>query len=168
MTKIQEFDEKVAEFENDIINFMIKSPLFFDQDHILSIIKSYFVTRRDLTQKEIKKLTGLSAGKISQELNSLIKMGLIEKSNISKTGEITYSMKSIQKSFLTTSLNAISEVSKAGKIYKNIKNELEKGREKYKNLKGYLKISNLINLLALAIPLNEMLTSKMKELRDAS
>ena len=167
MSKIQEFGDKIAIYENEVINFMIKSPLFFDQDQLLSIIKSYFITRRDLTQKEVRKLTGLSAGKISQELNSLKKMGLIEESNISKTGEITYSMKSIQKSFLRSSVYAMSQVSKSGKIFKKIKNELEKNKDKYKNLIGYKEISKLVNLLSLSIPLNEKLISTIKDLIDS-
>ncbi|MHA1671724.1 MAG: hypothetical protein ACTSV5_14290 [Promethearchaeota archaeon] len=52
--------------------------------------KIYFITRKSLTQVKIQELTGYSRGTTSQELKQLISMGLIEKSSVSPTGEITY------------------------------------------------------------------------------
>ena len=69
-------------------------------------ILGYFITRRVLNNKLLQKLTGLSAGSISQGLNLLLSMKLIEKEK--KSSRQLYKMKSV----VLTLLNLLIETRK--------------------------------------------------------
>ena len=87
MSKMKRFEGRLGEIEWEIVDFLVQSPLFVGQSEYMPVIKSYFITRRDLTQKDIKELTGYSTGVISQALNELVKMGFVEKYNeLTKAG----------------------------------------------------------------------------------
>ena len=103
-------DPDLQKIEDEVIEFLMTSPLFMGEKPIFLTIKSYFITRESLTQKELKKLTGYSSGAISQELNRLVEKGMIEVSKISSSGEKTYQMKSIVISFLNYYLNYFKEI----------------------------------------------------------
>jgi DNA-binding transcriptional regulator GbsR (MarR family) len=84
-----QFDSEIKKIEDEFIDFIVSSPLFIGEKLIFSTIKAYFMTRENLTQEELKELSGFSSGAISQELKKLLKRGLIEISNISNTGKMT-------------------------------------------------------------------------------
>ena len=78
-------------------------------------------------------------GKISQEINILLELGIIEKVDVSETGQITYQMKSVILAFLQVSFNALSEYIKWKVKLESIKFELEKQKE---NLKPKYRMEN--------------------------
>ena len=65
------FDPEVYNVEDDIINQLLASPMFSTRDPMFIRILGYFMTRKYLTQKTLKRITGLSSGKISEEVNQL-------------------------------------------------------------------------------------------------
>ncbi len=163
MRNINPIDKDVAKFEKELIEFMIRSPLFFDQNQIFSMIKSYFVTRKYLDQASLRKITGLSAGKVSQELHNLIEMGLIEENKIENSRKIIYSMKSIQKSFLASAINAVKEIAEWQSNLRKIKEELDRDKEELQKLRGYSDIYKIVNLFSISLPLNEKMLEKLQE-----
>ena len=74
---IEEFDPKIKEVENNIIDFFKYQSAYSTLKDYMLIIFVYFITRKILTQSKIKDLTGLSVGKISGVVNNLIKKGHI-------------------------------------------------------------------------------------------
>jgi DNA-binding transcriptional regulator GbsR (MarR family) len=152
LSEIEEFDPEIKKIEDKIIQFLIKSPLFIGQKPTFSTIQAYFITRKDLNQKALKKLTGFSSGAISQELKELVNIRLIEKATKSSSGEISYSMKSVELAFLISYINSMKESTKWEDIYQKIKLELEGEREELKGLNGYdiiyQWINNFLNLMA--------------------
>lgn len=163
MRNINPIDKDVAKFEKELIEFMIRSPLFFDQNQIFSMIKSYFVTRKYLDQASLRKITGLSAGKVSQELHNLIEMGLIEENKIENSRKIIYSMESIQKSFLASAINAVKEIAEWQSNLRKIKEELDRDKEELQKLRGYSDIYKIVNLFSISLPLNEKMLQKLQE-----
>ncbi|MBY9015128.1 MAG: hypothetical protein KGD68_05480 [Candidatus Lokiarchaeota archaeon] len=165
MTTIEEFDDEIGAIEKDIIKFLMSYTLFIGQKTTFTTIKIYFITRKFLTQEKLQELTGFSRGTISQELKKLISMDLIEKSNVSTTGEITYSMKNPIIAFIHSFSDLTNEISRFAKDINAIKENVENEKILIKDLYGFDKIYQLINALANAIPFSlELIKMIDKEL----
>jgi DNA-binding PadR family transcriptional regulator len=145
------FDPEVYILEEELHNHLLNSPIFASKDPIFIKILGYFITREYLTQKDLKRLTGLSTGKISQEVNDLLENGFIEIENISETGKITYSCKSRGKVILKYAKNIIDGVFKWEKELLEIKDEIEKNKQNLRKLKGFEQIYRIVNVVLPAL-----------------
>jgi DNA-binding transcriptional regulator GbsR (MarR family) len=165
---LQRFEGKLGEIEKDIVEFLVNSPLFVGQSEYMPTIKSYFITRRDLTQKDMKDLTGYSTGVISQALRELVEIGFIEKANVSKMGKITYSMSSIVTSFLNFYLDGFKQYDAWKEELEEIMADLEKKKEKLKELRGFDVVYKYMNLFlgtfAIIQPIVDMIKNQKIEL----
>jgi len=165
LIKIEEFDDEIREIEKDILKFLMSYSLFIGQKTTFTSIKIYFITRKSLTQEKLQELTGFSRGTISQELRKLISMGLIEKTSISTTGEITYSMKNPIIAFIHSFRDLTKDISKFAKNINAIKEGIEKEKVLIENLHGFDNVYQLVNTLANSIPLSlELIKMIEKEL----
>jgi len=152
VSSITEFDDEIRAIENDIFKFLMSYSLFIGQKATFTTIKIYFITRKCLTQEKLQELTGFSRGTISQELKKLISMKLIEKTSVSNTGEITYSMKNPIIAFIHSFRNLTNDISKFAKRINTIKEDIEKDKIVIENLHGFDNVYQLINVLANSIP----------------
>lgn len=135
-----QFDPEVYLIENDILNQFAASPIFFSRDPLFIRILGYFITRKYLTQKTLKRITGLSTGKISEEVNELLENELIEKAKISPKGKITYSADSAGTILLKFSRSIIDRMAKWEKELESMKLELDSNKSELENLEGYAQI----------------------------
>ena len=138
------FDPEIREIEQEVINYFVNSILGEGRNVITSTILFYFITRKDLTQKILQELTGFSAGKISQEVNDFMRMNLISISEKSSTGEITYSMESIESEIFNRGINIIKSNLIWEEKFIEILEDLNKNQEVLKKLNGYEKIKSNI------------------------
>ena len=165
MTTIEEFDDDIIAIEKDIFKFLMSYSLFIGQKTTFTTIKIYFITRKSLTQEKLQELTGFSRGTISQELKKLISMALIEKTNVSNTGEITYLMKNPIIAFVHSFSNLMNDISKFADKIDAIKDDIEKEKDLIEDLHGFDKIYQLVNVLANSIPFSlELVKTIQKEL----
>jgi DNA-binding transcriptional regulator GbsR (MarR family) len=141
------FDPEIYIIEDDILNQLIASPMFSSRDPMFIRILGYFITRKYLTQKKLQRVTGLSAGKISEEVNMLLEDGLIEKSDISPKGKITYGAESAGKLLLKFSRAVISRMAKWDDELKKMKMELEDNQNNLETLNGYIRIYKIYDFL---------------------
>jgi hypothetical protein len=141
------FDPDIYLIEDDMLNQLITSPMFSSRDPMFIRILGYFITRKYLTQKRLQRITGLSAGKISEEVNLLIEDGLIEKSEISPKGKITYGADSAGKLLLKFSRAVISKMAKWYEDLEKMRMELEDNRKNLGNLNGYTRIYKINEFL---------------------
>ena len=162
MTESKRFDEKIEKIENDIVEFLVHSPLFVGQSEYMPTIKAYFITRRVLTQKQIKALTGYSTGVISQALNELIEIGFIEKAQVSKMGKITYSMNSIVVGFLNFFLDGFKHYDGWKEEISDILTGLEKGKESLKDMRGYGAIYKYATMFSRTFEIIQPIVDMMK------
>jgi len=132
------FNDEVYAIEDDIIDQLLASPMFSTRDPMFIRILGYFMTRKYLTQETLQGITGLSSGKISEEVNKLLEDGLINKAIISPKGKITYEANSLI--LLRFSRYIINIMTKWVKELENMKLELENNRFELENLKGYNQI----------------------------
>jgi predicted transcriptional regulator len=152
MSEVIEFDPEIKNFEKQIIEFLTTTPIFLGQKSKTLTIKAYFITRKILSQKKLKELTGFSSGTISQELKGLINKGIIEKTKISSTGEITYVMKSVEKAILNSDIDKVrEEINLMEEDLHVFKSELENDKEELKSVKGFNKIYQLIDLFVYSV-----------------
>ena len=134
------FDPEVEEIEKKLIKFFGNSPIFLGHKIHYTHIFSYLVTRRRVTQKQLKDLTNFSSGKISQELNVMLETGKIEVVDISKTGEKTYSVVHAKTALSKLFVDLLRGVVEWEEKFARIKSDLEKNKETLEKLNGYNKI----------------------------
>ncbi|MFX0041315.1 MAG: MarR family transcriptional regulator [Candidatus Hodarchaeota archaeon] len=148
-----EFDPEIVEIEKEIMNFLIKSKLLVKLKPLLIKILSFFITRKSLTQNDLKELTGLSAGTISQEIQKMLENKIIEITETSESGQINYSMNSVPKGFMNFNKSVINNLLKWENELTRIKYELEKDKKQYKEFKGFKGMYDLINVIQPLMPL---------------
>lgn len=134
------FDPEVYVIEDDIINHFLSAPIFAPRDPLFVRILILFITRKYLTQKTIQDITGMSAGKISEEVNNLLDMRLIEIANKSKKGKITYSANSAGILFLNLTKSIVNRLVKWEKELSDMKKELEHRKKELEHLNGFKRI----------------------------
>ena len=54
MGGMESFGPNINRIEDELIQFMSSSPIFFTKDHFINIIRAYFITRKSLKQREIQ------------------------------------------------------------------------------------------------------------------
>ncbi|MFX0082224.1 MAG: hypothetical protein ACFE94_10785 [Candidatus Hodarchaeota archaeon] len=143
------YDPEVYIIEDDIITELIGSPMFSTRDPMFIKILGYFMTRKYLTQETLKNVTGLSAGKISEEVNQLLEDELIFKAHTSDKGKITYCADSLI--LLRFSRYIIIKMTKWVKTLENMKLELERNKAEFKDLNGYTQIHKIYDYVLSAI-----------------
>jgi len=143
------FDPEVYLVEDDIINQLISSPMFSMRDPMFIRILGYFMTRKYLTQNTLKEITGLSSGKISEEVNRLLDDELIYIASTSEKGKITYGADSfILLRFTRYIMNRM--IIKVKEL-ESMKLLLEKSKSDLENLEGYSQIYKIYNYTLRAI-----------------
>ena len=163
---VQDFNDEIKVIEDDVIDFFTYTPMFFGKTELFSKTFAYFITRKTLTQKKIRELTGLSAGKVSQEISTLLNYGIIEILKKSNTGQITYQMKSVISAFLKISSNILSEYMKWKYKIERLKSELEEQREELKMFNGYQEILKFANYFTEVLPIYEKLYYAIVKIRN--
>ena len=138
-----DFDPEVYLIEEEILNLLYSTPMFVGRDPVFIRILGLFMTRKYLTQKTLQKITGLSAGKISEEVNIFLEMGLIEKAAVSKKGKIIYSANSAGLILLKFSKSIINRMVKWEQELEEMKLSLENNKKSLENDKGFTRIVEL-------------------------
>ena len=146
-------DKEILIIEKEIVNFLSsKNSEYSGRDPIIAKVMTYFYVRKNLTQKELRKLTGFSAGAISKALRQLVETNFITREIIPGTHTHIYKMEMLPfrspRFFLTTE-KLILEIENE---LKEMKAELEafseekKQREVYKRIYGV--VTQLLELLS--------------------
>ncbi|MBD3255299.1 MAG: hypothetical protein GF383_09415 [Candidatus Lokiarchaeota archaeon] len=159
-TILNDFDPKIKKFENEIIDFFRYESAYSTLKSFMLIVFVYFLTRKVLTQKKIRKLTNLSVGKISQVVNMLIRKGHIAevdkrkyKSFIPKKlmRQKIYAMISVKESFFVAGINSLKQMVKWENKFKAIAEDLKEREQGLNQLYGYniieQTVSNNIELM---------------------
>lgn len=135
----------IFELEEKFIILITKCPLFqFLKANHLRIL-GYFITREKLTQKELKILTDYSSGHISQGLNHLLNLNIIEsyKEKGARCG--TYILKSIAYSLINRFRKAIHKSIDFKSKLIEIREELDVRKNQWQKLNGYKQIATFVS-----------------------
>ncbi|MFX1451212.1 MAG: hypothetical protein ACFFCM_10245 [Promethearchaeota archaeon] len=139
----ERFDPEIKKIEDEIIKKLLTYTIFSIRGEITSKILFYFITRKDLSQSKLQKLTGFSAGKISQELNNFLEFDLIKISKNSKPW--VYSMDSVVVETFSRAISLLKANLKWEEQFLEIKRDLEENREELEKLNGYNKIKDFLD-----------------------
>ena len=149
-----EFSYEIKHLEDEIIDHFLYNSAYATMDELTMQIYTYFLTRKVLTQKRLRNLTGLSLGKISQIINFLLELQVIERLDKKKLREIIptdkmrqqfYSMNSIQKSFFKSGLTSGKILIQNKRKFEELKNELITKESEIKKLNGYKKVYEVLD-----------------------
>ncbi|MFX1363365.1 MAG: hypothetical protein ACFFCE_10125 [Promethearchaeota archaeon] len=159
-----EFDSEVYLIEDDIINELVGSPMFSTRDPMFIKILGYFMTRKYLTQETLKAATGLSVGKISEEVNNLLENELVHKAHTSEKGKITYCADSLI--LIRFVRHIIFKMTKWVKSLEKKKLDLEENKSKLENVNGYTQLYKIYNYVLGAISEYSKFIKRIEELVD--
>lgn len=161
------YNSEVKEIENEIIEFLMQSQLFLGERTSTAEILSYFITRKELTQSKLKKLTNLSRGTISQELQYLTERNIIEEKNSSDKKEKLYIMESIIIGFINSYLYTTKNYTQNKSEFLLMKKQLTQQKEKLQEFEEFDMIYKIVNLFLAVFPLVEKIFELLKKKRDS-
>ena len=156
------YDLNVRKIEKEIVDYLIKSPLYSTRNEITSRILIYIILRKEISQNLLKNLTGYSSGKISQELNNLVDSGMIIRKKIPSIRKKVYTFESVEQISNTRVKNIITVMLKWEGELEKMKNEMETKRSKLETMNGYNNIMNVINFYIPAIKLYEKFADSLE------
>ena len=146
MKKKYNFSPEVYKIEEELIQYFSNAPMFQSKTPLFIKVFSYFTTRQFLTQEDLKRITGLSSGSISEIIHDLLDDDLIEVYNTSKSGKITYNSGSAGRMLLTLTINILRSTSKWEKPMIELKEEFNNNRDELKDLEGFDELENLFEI----------------------
>ena len=156
----------IADTETEIIDFVLDCPLFIIEESRYALLMAYFFTRKQLTQNDLKKLTGLSAGMVSEGLNHFLQKGYIELLKITGVRKRFYMVPSIAfYSYLRFS-QRFNSISMQYNQLKEIQDELEAKKEDLGDLNGFSAIQTRLKEFLEAKPLVDKLSVLFKDALD--
>lgn len=164
-SNIQEgFDPEIREMEKQIANFFAeKGAEFIGRHPHVSTILVYFYMRKKLTQKDLRALTGLSAGSVSKAVRQLVEMNVIRKETILGTHSYIYSIGNVpfvSPRFFFATGKFIGNIEEK---LKEMKKTLDDNSEQMKELEGYNNIYATITQILRLLPLTEAFMTKLEE-----
>ncbi|MDD1777362.1 MAG: hypothetical protein LUQ65_04270 [Candidatus Helarchaeota archaeon] len=86
------YRKKLLEYEKVVVSYFVQSGQRKSTTEKFAIIYAYFLTRHQLTQKQLQELTDFSMGTISQIVNQLLALEMLHVYNIPGTHEKRYEM----------------------------------------------------------------------------
>ena len=123
--QINFYSEKLKKYESKLAEFFVDIGTRKRVNNNILQISSYLLIHGSLTQKELKKLTGLSMGTISTILSVVLGMGRFQKEKIPKTHTYRYSYYGDLAELTIRGIDVmISSLTSMGVYLENKKNQL--------------------------------------------
>jgi DNA-binding transcriptional regulator GbsR (MarR family) len=152
MNSAIEFDPEIRQIEQEIVEFFAEKASEYTGRHpIVSRVMSYFYIRRSLTQRDLRKLTGFSAGAISKAVQQLVDMNVITREVIPGTHTHLYKMETLPFRSPSYFLQTEQTLEKLHKELKEIKDKLDAHGGEMRNLEGYQKVYDIVKHLLVQI-----------------
>lgn len=152
MNSTIEFDPEIRQIEQEIVEFFAEKASEYTGRHpIVSMVMSYFYIRRSLTQRDLRKLTGFSAGAISKAVRQLVDMNVITREVIPGTHTHLYKMETLPFRSPSYFLQTEQTLEKRCKKLEEIKETLDVHGGEMRNLEGYQKVYDIVKHLLVQI-----------------
>jgi len=162
-------DLRLEDIEEEIIKALSETTGFTVKNDQYTRILSYFIIRKQLTQGEVKKLTGYSTGFISQALNYLIENDLIQKVKIKGVRKPFYVVESIKYNYYLRFFNRLNLTFSKKPVLDDILQDLRENEDELKELNGYAFIRKRLEELLEYFPLVEdfitILSNEMEKIK---
>lgn len=154
---------KIDAIERDFLAIISTTFLFGLYSEYYSKILGYFITRKRLTQQKLRKLTGYSLGTISEGLNLLLNLKLVNIESKGKKGKISYYMNSIEDAFFTKIEQYLNQIDKLHPILLNVKKNIEKMDYSIESSEKIKKLTEINDMLLESHELNQIFFKNLKK-----
>lgn len=161
--EITQFDKTVEKIEQDLIEYTRKFRLFVFQNPSHSKIYAAFIIKKRLTQEELRKLTGLSTGVISEGLRYFLDHRLIKKYKTPRKRKKYYIMESIGLANFTRFHERLHTFTNFKPIVEEMIREIQDREEELKKLHGFTKIRDNLHSFKQLIPIYGLFENLIKE-----
>jgi DNA-binding transcriptional regulator GbsR (MarR family) len=142
------FEPEIRRIEQEIIRFFAeKTPEYTGRHPIISAVMAYFYIHRNLTQRDLQKLTGFSAGAISKAVRQLVDMNVITREMIPGTHTHIYKMETLPFRSPSYFLQTEKTLEKLHKELKEMKDILDAHGDEMRDLEGYQRVYVIITQL---------------------
>jgi DNA-binding transcriptional regulator GbsR (MarR family) len=143
-----EFNPEIRRIEQEIVGFFAEKALKYTGRHpIVSTVMAYFYIRRSLTQRDLRNLTGFSAGAISKAVRQLVDMNMITREVIPGTHTHMYRMETLPFRSPSYFLQTENTLEKLHKELKEMKDTLDAHRGEMRRLEGYQRVYDVVSQL---------------------
>jgi DNA-binding transcriptional regulator GbsR (MarR family) len=122
------FEGKIKEYEQVLIDFVLESGRAKSVDPNLQLILGYIGIHKKLTQKQLRDLTGLSRGTISNKLRDILALRVVKKEMIPKTNKYIYI--NTPETYKDTADTTLEEFKEINRFLREKINDLEKFKDK--------------------------------------
>lgn len=152
--------QTLKEIENKLVDTITSLSYLKGRTNKHSKLIAHIYIRKATTQKQLRELTGYSLGTISNILQSLEKMGIVNKTQNPETREYSYEAEgSITQPGSRSVTNIFEYFSQQKAFIKKIKTKLAQPQLSTK--KGYEEVNEFINKMEDIFPAIESATQKM-------
>jgi DNA-binding transcriptional regulator GbsR (MarR family) len=142
------FDPEIRQIERDIVAFFAeKTPEYTGRHPIIAAVMAYFYIRRSLTQQELRRLTGFSAGAVSKAVRQLVGMNMITREMVPGTHTHIYKMETLPFRSPSYFLQTQKNLEDLHKELKEMKATLDANSDQMRDLEGYQKIYAIVSQL---------------------
>jgi DNA-binding transcriptional regulator GbsR (MarR family) len=158
------FDPEIRAIEKEIVDFFAtKASGFTGRNPIVSKVMTYFYIRKNLTQLDLRILTGYSTGTISNAVHQLLKMNIITKETIPGTHKHIYKMEKLP--FISPRYFLMTESFMSDRIreLEEIKKTLDANREEMKKFETYHKSYETVTQLLKLLPTVSVFLENIEE-----
>lgn len=136
----------LQQIERKFIEFLTNWSFLKRETGPSPMLLGYFITREELTQQDLQKLTNYSVSKLYKELKILLDLHLIKKDE-SRRPKVYYSIKRVDLSILTYMINNATKILQWKPKLIEINSKIMKNRNKWKQLQGFTEIDSWIKRL---------------------
>ncbi|MBN1244298.1 MarR family transcriptional regulator [Candidatus Bathyarchaeota archaeon] len=142
------FDPEIRRIEQEITGFFAeKTPEYTGRHPIVSAVMAYFYIRRSLTQQDLRKLTGFSAGAISKAVRQLVDMNVITREMIPGTHMHIYKMETLPFRSPSYFLQTEKTLEKLHKELKEMKDTMDAHGDKMRKSEDYQRVYAFVTQL---------------------
>jgi DNA-binding transcriptional regulator GbsR (MarR family) len=138
-------DPEIRRIEQEIVGFFAeKTPEYTGRHPIVSAVMAYFYIRRSLTQQDLRRLTGFSAGAISNAVRQLVDINMISREMIPGTHTHRYKMETLPFRSPSYFLQTKQNLEKIHNELKDLKDALDTNRVEMQNIEGYQRVHAVV------------------------
>ncbi len=157
------FEGKIREYEKQIIDFFVRMGKERGQTPTFGAIGAYLLIHGDLTQAQLKELTGFSLGSISTTLNASVSIGYIEKKLIKGTHTFKYSFGGDLSQAASKTAMLKSEINDATREFFQAKMK-DLNEQRFENKKGYKILVERIHRMMNFLKIHRKFVNKVPEI----
>ena len=143
--ELGKFPPKLIEIEKELINHLVSSEYFSANDPMANRMSGYFLTRTNLTQKQLQSLTSISLSTISRVLTRWLAIEYVSAHKKKYRKPRMYYLESLSSSLISLILATDAYIFSWDKKFNNILQEMKEKLSQFSQDDNYLLLQEKIS-----------------------